>query len=85
MAKAPPQIRKERIVHLAGITLGPAEPGPDTIVLHLETGDGEKVDLDFHTMLAASGMAFRQGAIPRPSHAWLASAVNLTWVDELWC
>jgi len=36
-------------------------------------------------MLAATGLAMREGAIPSPGDDWIGRAVNLTWVDELWC
>ena len=80
-----PPISSDRLACLAGITLGDAEPGPETVTFHLETSSGARLDLDFHTMLAATGLAMREGAIPSPGDDWIGRAVNLTWVDELWC
>lgn len=74
----------DRIVHLVGVTLGPIEPCPETIVFHLQTPDGDELELDLHNLLKALGFACTEGVIPQLSWDWTAQTVNLHGVAELW-
>lgn len=80
-----PAVRADRVVHLAGVTIGTPEPVPETLRFHLQTQLGDEVPVDMFMLLAALGFACRKGVIPKLDDDWIARTANLFGVDDLWC
>lgn len=72
---AMPAFQVDRLVRLAGVTLGPDEPTPDTLTFHLQTGAGDEVRFDLPMLLSALTVAVAQGAVP---------ALPTLWYNQVW-
>lgn len=70
-----PAVRADRLVHLAGVTIGTPEPVPETLRFHLQTQLGDEVILDLHMTLSALSFAVQKGVVP---------ALSSQWYNEVW-
>ena len=79
-----PVVQVDRIVHLAGVTIGTPEPVPETLRFHLQTQLGDEVVLDLHMALSAISFAVGKGVVPPLSSQWYNAVWRMHGVRPPW-